>query len=171
MFTSRGARPIVIAVLAVLFAGLRAVAEPPKGAAVPKTPQNLKLDPAIAGRRPPRAVLPTTERLDTLHAAFKEKFALTRAALEARRRVTDECLARAYTPREQQEAGCRPEDSVQTCGEKLLCRCRRAASEEYSSRHAELEVAKRALTEEIRRLYENTQREVVEVTGSYRCAN
>lgn len=170
MISSRAALPLLIAALLLLSAGLPAGPSAAAGAA-PKLPQNMKLDPAIAARQPPRVALPTTERLDAAYATLKEKFTLTKTALEARRRATDECLARAYTTTDQQEAGCRPEDSVQTCGEKLLCRCRREASREYSRRLSEFEIADRALHDEIRRLAQTVQRENVDVTANYRCIN
>jgi len=167
---------VFLAFAAVL---LPAGAEPPAaqaglpatGGVAPKLPQSLKLDPALAARQPPRVTLPGTERLDALYATFKEKFRLTKSAFETRRRVTEECLARAYTQQEQQEAGCRPEHTVQTCSEYLLCWCRRDASRDYSSRSSELADADRALKAEIQRLVDVVQKDNVEVPGQVRCAN
>jgi hypothetical protein len=169
----------VIALLALAALLPPAGAEPPKApagssaaaAGAPKLPQNLKLDPALVARQRPRIALPGIERLDALYATFKERFNSTKAALDTRRRVTDACLARAYTQREQREAGCLPESSVQTCSELLLCWCRRDASHDYSRRRSELVEADRALKAEIGRLVDAAQKENIEVTAQLRCAN
>jgi hypothetical protein len=166
----------LLALAAVLFP---ASADPPAAQAGPpatvggasKLPQSLKLDPALVAKQPPRIALPGTESLDALHATFKEKYRLTKTAFETKRRVTEECLARAYTQREQEEAGCRPEQSLQTCSEYLLCWCRRDASRDYSNRFSELLDADRALKAEIKRLVDAVQKETVEVVGQVRCAN
>ncbi len=146
----------------ILLAGAESLAAqaglPPASGAAPKLPQSMRLDPALAAKQPPRIAVPSTERLDALHATFKEKFRLTKTALETRRRVTDECLVRAYTQQEQQAAGCRPEQSVQMCGEILLCWCRRDASRDHSSRYTELMGAYRALKAEIDRLADAVQK-------------
>jgi len=125
---------------------------PPASGAAPKLPQSMRLDPALAANLPSRVVLPSIERLDALHATFKEKFRLTKTAFETMCRVTNECSVRAYTQQEQQEAGCRPQHSVQLCGEMLMCWCRRSASREWLSRYSELEAADRELKAEILRL-------------------